>query len=190
MESITALVHDDPYLRMTPHQRVAEVKRRRHNFYGKQRPTLNPPPLIVVPPVDAIDPAVRAWINSNETFYHVMWFFDLIAFVDAPPRPPRPKYPPIEIIQRVVAHHYGVSRHDMLSERRTANVVRPRQVAMYLAKTMTLRSLPEIGRRFGGRDHTTVLHAVRKMEAMMGRDAVFAGEMAALQQRLMEVVQS
>ena len=59
---------------------------------------------------------------------------------------------------------YNVSRSDILSERRTAAVVQPRQIAMYLSKVLTLRSLPEIGRRFGGRDHTTVLHAVRKIE--------------------------
>ena len=69
----------------------------------------------------------------------------------------------------MVARQYNVSRSDLLSSRRTANVVRPRQVAMYLAKTLTLRSLPEIGRRFGGRDHTTVLHAVRKIEALVGQ---------------------
>ena len=78
-------------------------------------------------------------------------------------RPQEPKRVKIEDIQRIVARQYNVSRADLLSSRRTANVVRPRQVAMYLAKTLTLRSLPEIGRRFGGRDHTTVLHAVRKI---------------------------
>ena len=86
----------------------------------------------------------------------------------------------IEDIQRVVARHYNVSRSDLLSSRRTANVVRPRQVAMYLAKTMTLRSLPEIGRRFGGRDHTTVLHAVRKIEHLVGNDATLADEIESL----------
>ena len=80
-----------------------------------------------------------------------------------------PKRVKIEDIQRAVARHYNVSRADMLSSRRTANVVRPRQIAMYLAKTLTLRSLPEIGRRFGGRDHTTVLHAVRKIENLGGQ---------------------
>src|SRR5438270_6873284 len=82
-------------------------------------------------------------------------------------RPQEPKRVKIEDIQRVVARHYNVSRGDLLSSRRTANVVRPRQVAMYLAKTLTLRSLPEIGRRFGGRDHTTVLHAVCKIENLV-----------------------
>jgi chromosomal replication initiator protein len=89
-------------------------------------------------------------------------------------RPQEPKRVKIEDIQRIVARQYNVSRADLLSSRRTANVVRPRQVAMYLAKTLTLRSLPEIGRRFGGRDHTTVLHAVRKIEGLVGNDAMLA----------------
>ncbi len=82
-----------------------------------------------------------------------------------------PKRIKIEEIQKLVASHYNVSRSDLLSARRTAAVVRPRQIAMYLAKVLTLRSLPEIGRRFGGRDHTTVLHAVRKIEGLAAKDA-------------------
>ena len=92
----------------------------------------------------------------------------------------------IEEIQRIVARHYNVSRSDLLSSRRTANVVRPRQIAMYLAKTLTLRSLPEIGRRFGGRDHTTVLHAVRKIESLIGIDNALAAEIEALKSQLQE----
>jgi chromosomal replication initiator protein len=92
----------------------------------------------------------------------------------------------IEDIQRIVARHYNVSRSDLLSSRRTANVVRPRQIAMYLAKTLTLRSLPEIGRRFGGRDHTTVLHAVRKIESLIGNDNVLATEIESLKGQLQE----
>jgi chromosomal replication initiator protein len=69
---------------------------------------------------------------------------------------------------------------------RTANVVRPRQIAMYLAKTLTLRSLPEIGRRFGGRDHTTVLHAVRKIENLVGNDTTTADEVELLKRLLQE----
>ena len=72
------------------------------------------------------------------------------------------------------------------ASRRTANVVRPRQVAMYLAKTLTLRSLPEIGRRFGGRDHTTVLHAVRKIEALVSRDVALSEEVESLKRQLQE----
>ncbi|MGB6503695.1 MAG: helix-turn-helix domain-containing protein, partial [Xanthobacteraceae bacterium] len=69
---------------------------------------------------------------------------------------------------------------------RTANVVRPRQVAMYLAKVLTLRSLPEIGRRFGGRDHTTVLHAVRKIENLASNDSAFAEEIEGLKRQLQD----
>ena len=101
-------------------------------------------------------------------------------------RPQEPKRIKIEEIQRVVARQYNVSRADLLSSRRTANVVRPRQVAMYLAKLLTLRSLPEIGRRFGGRDHTTVLHAVRKIEHLVGTDTSLADEVDSLKRQLQE----
>ncbi len=101
-------------------------------------------------------------------------------------RPQEPRRVKIEDIQRVVARQYNVSRGDLLSSRRTANVVRPRQVAMYLAKTLTLRSLPEIGRRFGGRDHTTVLHAVRKIEGLVGNDNALADEIEVLKRQLQE----
>jgi chromosomal replication initiator protein len=101
-------------------------------------------------------------------------------------RPQEPKRVKIEDIQRTVARQYNVSRADLLSSRRTANVVRPRQIAMYLAKTLTLRSLPEIGRRFGGRDHTTVLHAVRKIEGLVDSDTTLAEEIELLKRLLQE----
>jgi chromosomal replication initiator protein len=101
-------------------------------------------------------------------------------------RPSDPRRIRVEDILRIVAKHYGVSRSDLLSSRRTANVVRPRQIAMYLAKTLTLRSLPEIGRRFGGRDHTTVLHAVRKIDGQVQNDKVLAEEIEALKRILLE----
>jgi chromosomal replication initiator protein len=92
----------------------------------------------------------------------------------------------IEDIQRVVARHYNVSKADLLSSRRTRTIVRPRQIAMYLAKVLTPRSLPEIGRRFGGRDHTTVLHAVRKIEGMIDGDKVLAEEIELLKRMIDE----
>ena len=95
-----------------------------------------------------------------------------------------PKRVKIEDIQRLVATHYNVSRTDILSTRRTANVVRPRQIAMYLSKVLTLRSLPEIGRRFGGRDHTTVLHAVRKIEGLEVHDGALRDELRTLKAML------
>ena len=75
-----------------------------------------------------------------------------------------PRRPKIEDILRIISRHYGVSKGDLLSQRRHRSVVWPRQIGMYLAKQLTARSLPEIGRRFGNRDHTTVLHAIRKIE--------------------------
>lgn len=92
----------------------------------------------------------------------------------------------IEDIQRVVARHYNVSKADLLSSRRTRTIVRPRQIAMYLAKILTPRSLPEIGRRFGGRDHTTVLHAVRKIEGMIDGDRTLAEEIELLKRLIDE----
>lgn len=73
----------------------------------------------------------------------------------------------VDEIQKAVAAHFGVTTTDICSKRRTQSVVRPRHVAMYLAKMLTTRSLPDIGRRFGGRDHSTVIHAVNKITAMV-----------------------
>lgn len=101
-------------------------------------------------------------------------------------RTQEPKRVKIEDIQRVVAKHYNVSRADILSSRRTQTVVRPRQVAMFLSKQLTLRSLPEIGRRFGGRDHTTVLHAVRKIDDLATKDVTLAEEIELLKRLLQE----
>lgn len=92
----------------------------------------------------------------------------------------------IEDIQRVVAKHYNVSRQELVSSRRTRVVVMPRQIAMYLSKTLTPRSFPEIGRRFGGRDHTTVLHAVRKIEDLIAGDTKLSHEIELLKRLINE----
>jgi len=97
-----------------------------------------------------------------------------------------PRRVKIEDIQKVVAVHFNVSKADLLSSRRTRTIVRPRQIAMYLSKTLTPRSLPEIGRRFGGRDHTTVLHAVRKVEELMRDDRGLADEVELLKRMIDE----
>lgn len=97
-----------------------------------------------------------------------------------------PRRVKIEDIQKLVATRYNVSRADILSERRTAAVVKPRQIAMYLSKALTPRSLPEIGRRFGGRDHTTVLHAVRKIEKAIAEDRLLHDEVDLLKRMLQE----
>jgi hypothetical protein len=83
-----------------------------------------------------------------------------------------------------VARRYHMEEADIYSSRKTDNIVLPRHIAMYLAKVMTQQSLPEIGKRFGGKDHTTVLHACRRIERMMAESPAFAGEVNAIRARL------
>jgi chromosomal replication initiator protein len=90
----------------------------------------------------------------------------------------------IEEIQRKVAEHYNIRLSDLIGPKRVRNIARPRQVAMYLAKQLTLRSLPEIGRRFGGRDHTTIMHGVRKIEELMATDSDLVDNLAMLRRAL------
>ena len=97
-----------------------------------------------------------------------------------------PRRVKIDDILRVVMKHFGVNRGDLLSSRRNRSIVRPRQIGMYLAKSLTSRSLPEIGRRFGGRDHTTVLHAIRKIESLLQEDPGLKEEVEVLKRLLKE----
>lgn len=97
----------------------------------------------------------------------------------------RDNCPRIEYIQKVVANAFGVRVLDMKSHRRTANVVRPRQIAMVLCRMLTLCSLPEIGRRFGERDHTTVLHAIRKYDVLTAKDEAIAELIEGLRAQIM-----
>ena len=90
----------------------------------------------------------------------------------------------IDEIQRAVCAHYRLDKSEMSSKRRVRAVARPRQVAMYLAKELTPRSYPEIGRRFGGRDHSTVIHAVRTVEALRVADSELDAEIAAIRRSL------
>ena len=90
----------------------------------------------------------------------------------------------VEEIQRKVSDHYNIRLSDMIGPKRVRNYARPRQVAMYLAKTMTSRSLPEIGRRFGGRDHTTVMHGVRRIEELKVTDSQIADDLELLRRAL------
>lgn len=97
-----------------------------------------------------------------------------------------PKRIKIDDILRIVSKHFGVNRSDLLSARRNRSIVRPRQIGMYLAKSLTSRSLPEIGRRFGNRDHTTVLHAIRKVEQLMTDDTGLKEEVDLLKRLLQD----
>lgn len=90
----------------------------------------------------------------------------------------------VEEIQRKVSEHYNIRLSDLIGPRRVRTIARPRQVAMYLAKHMTSRSLPEIGRRFGGRDHTTVMHGVKRIDELKGVDDQIAEDLELLRRAL------
>jgi chromosomal replication initiator protein len=90
----------------------------------------------------------------------------------------------VDDIQKAVAEHFGLKQADLISERRNRAIARPRQAAMWLAKQLTTRSLPDIGRRFGGRDHTTVLHGVRRIEQLKAADPVLTRDLETLTRKL------
>lgn len=90
----------------------------------------------------------------------------------------------VQSIKRFVCKEYDITINDIDSARRSPSLVIPRHIAMYLVKEFTKKSYPEIGRRFGGKDHTSVLHACRNIEKRMAQDQVFACEIAGLKERL------
>lgn len=91
-----------------------------------------------------------------------------------------PPTPTVGAIQRAICQHFNVSKRDLLSARRTVDICRPRQIGYYLTKKLTGRSLPEIGRRFGGRDHTSALSGIRKIEQLRTCDAVLESDLHAI----------
>lgn len=127
-----------------------------------EAPLAREPDVLVVPCEQDVIPAAPNW-------------FVVLA---SDPRPS--DHPSIREIQKAVCKYFGLQMTDLLSPRRTANLVRPRQMALYLAKVLTPHSLPQLGRRFGGRDHTTVLHAVRKIPALSRENADLAFDLATL----------
>jgi chromosomal replication initiation ATPase DnaA len=100
------------------------------------------------------------------------------------PEPEEKPVPSISRIKHVVAQHFNVSVLDMESQRRTMDIVRPRQVAVYLAKNLTRRSLPAIGRCFGGRDHTTALASVRRIEKIRAEDSAMDRDIKEIKAKL------
>jgi hypothetical protein len=144
-------------------QTQAEAVRRHRSFHqsiSARAASIKPKPLpSFVPKSRAIDPA---------PYWRDMWFYNLVRFGESyVPGAPRPRVVEVKAIQKAVAKFYGVKLSDILSNRRTAEVILPRHVAMYLAKEMTNKSLPDLGKRFADRDHTTILSAIRKIERMI-----------------------
>lgn len=157
MESIASLVQDDPFLKLSPADRLAQRKSRRDRFWKVQKPA--EPPQISVP--DLPLPQVKeAW------------------FVIVSDKPAPGAELKIEDILRACCKYFDLTRSQITAARRTAPVVYARQIAMYLCKFYTTKSYPEIGRRLGGRDHTTVLHGHRKVEAAIKKDWLLAYDVA------------
>lgn len=122
--------------------------------------------------------------KASQVFYEpTAMGWGAISVLNAPVVP-RPYDGPISRIQRTVAEYYNIPMIEMVSQRRSREVARPRQIAMYLARELTTFSLPEIGRRFGNRDHTTVIYAIRKIGEMDEEDPKTSADIAALLDQL------
>ena len=129
------------------------------------------------PPKPVTEPAPE--VGKFDYLLSPLWFCGPILSMEVRyRRPVRNVY--IAEIQDAVAKHYGLNRHDLLAFRRTSPTILPRQIAMYLCRTLTTNSLPAIGEKFSGRDHTTVLHSCRKIEALRGTDPELNGEIEKL----------
>lgn len=118
------------------------------------------------------------WIERQKALHPLpkQPWFSIEAEID----PPEPAPPRIEAIQRVVAKHYGVTRNDLICARRTQNFVMPRHVAMWFCRSFTMKSFPEIGRRFGRRDHTVPIYACRKIDELIKTNATIAADVTAI----------
>ncbi len=123
-------------------------------------------PAMVRAPIAPVTLVAPREYQSFDAGWDSMWHYDLVSR-----RYRAPGVVSVKEIQRRVAEHYGVDVSEILAHRRTKEIVMPRHVAMFLTKRLTHRSLPEIGRLFGRRDHTTVLNAVRKIEALCETDS-------------------
>jgi hypothetical protein len=135
-------------------------------FHGEAFVTVAPVVVIEAPPPPAPPPIVPDVAPITEC----------ISEIEEGPRKPT-----IKEIQKCISKHFNIPMNELLSSRRLAKIVRPRQIGFYLARKLTTRSLPEIGRKFGGKDHSTILHACRKIEERMAGDPSLARTVAELE---------
>lgn len=143
----------------------ANIARRANELKAKTAP----PPRKTTEPIKSA-PIVTAhtveeWVERQKQIHPRIWF-SIIDEID----PQKLTVIPVGIIQKITARFYNQTVTSLLSERKSAPIVRARQVAMFLTKELTGKSLPDIGRRFGGRDHTTALHSIRKIERLRAID--------------------
>ena len=137
---------------------------------------MSPPPRVVRPVI--VPPIKPIQYLAHDAGWEQMWHYDLVSTRARPPSKIA-----VKDIQTAVAEFFKVRVEDMLAHRRTVDIVIPRHVAMYLTKKLTHRSLPEIGRLFGRRDHTTVLYAIRRIEAMCETDSAMFGAVTQIRRR-------
>jgi chromosomal replication initiation ATPase DnaA len=153
-------------------ERERKIAARAHPDSANARPSAP-----ASPPAEA----VKAWAERQKQIHAPIktwfWIVDEVG-------PPLPLKLSIEEIQTAVERHCDVRRAELISARRSAGIVRPRQIAMFLARHLTLHSLPMIGRKFGNRDHTTVLHAVRRIETLRSQDPKLANDLDAISRAL------
>jgi hypothetical protein len=178
----SSLIHN-PYVVATPSERrFANERRARQErirlaaeLFEQRRPAappLNPLPVIEIKEVEKIEPvdALDQWKERQKQIPLPPMikepFFSIIGEI----LPDEPRRPTISLIQRVTAAYCGITVIEIMAAGRTARVVRARHLAIYFARELTLNSLTEIGRRFGGRDHATILHGIRKIELLKGSD--------------------
>lgn len=174
----------------TPTQiKIAKKKREREERFALAAERLAQSKVMVIAPLPPepsapVDPdaAIAEWVERQKLLalspMKAPWFH-IIEEVRTGPR--RPK---IEEIQRCTADEFGCTRDDIICARRTADIVLPRQVAVYLCKELTLKSFPEIGRMFGGRDHTTALSSFRKIERLLVTDCELRTTIERIKHRL------
>jgi hypothetical protein len=164
MASIANLIHDDPYLSMPKEERIALRKQRRVKL--RSVPIPPPPPIVLVTsePVAELPPIKDPW-------------FHIVEEID----PPQRTYPALAKILRVVAAYYSITVDDLISARRTKDLILPRHMGMYLSRVLTLRSHSYISARFGGRDHTVSVFASRKINDLLKSDWLVAFDAAHLE---------
>lgn len=187
MQAIATLVQNDPYLKLSKSDRIAGRKERRAKLTHAEPLPVNKPVTRPFNPstaaaantiVEYVPASVDEWTERQKQIHPPMktpWF----KIVDdlGPVEPTRPT---VEQIQYTVARYYGVRREEMLSPRRLKRLVRPRQVAIYLCKELTFRSNPDIGRRFGQRDSSTVFYSHEKAQRLRLADQQMAADIETL----------
>ena len=150
----------------------ASITRARLERLGIKRITMPVNAPAVVPPPKP-EP-IQSRVESAAQFYAAGW--RTIHALEYSPEKQLPRGPTCDEVIRTTAHFYGITNNDIRSQRRTANVTRPRLIAYYLCSELTLKSLPEIGRHMGGKDHTSVLHGVRKIRGLLTCDPDLSAE--------------